>query len=335
MKKSDFILEGFEDLEISTQIVIRAALKRKVNIEILNRKSHFLKLEKNNHVEIIKEASKTSKDSYISFLIMEDKQVSKYMLNRVGIKVPDGELFTDFNKARDHIKKMDNKPVVIKPNSTNFGIGVFVFKTQASMEEYEYAIKNAFKHDDSIIIEEFIAGQEYRFLVINNQCIAVCNRLPANVIGDGHKNILELIQKKNKDIRRGKGHVTPLEIIEIDDIVEAWLKRKKLSLDFVPDKNVQVFLRSNSNISTGGDSIDITDEIHPEFLEIARRSAESVDAKICGVDIMTTDPTTHPDDTNYAVIEINFNPVLYIHEFPYIGKQRHIGEHMMDLLGFE
>ena len=69
----------------------------------------------------------------------------------------------------------------------------------------------AFKNDNTVLIEEFIKGKEYRFLVIDDEVVGILHRVPANVIGDGEKTISELVEIKNQDPLRGKGYVTPLE----------------------------------------------------------------------------------------------------------------------------
>ena len=40
----NFQVPGYEDLELSTQILIREAINRNINVEILDRKENFLKL---------------------------------------------------------------------------------------------------------------------------------------------------------------------------------------------------------------------------------------------------------------------------------------------------
>ena len=335
-KKSDFALEGFEDLEISTQIVIKAALSRGIDVEVLNRSAHFLRLRKGDHVELIKEASKTSLDSYITFLIMEDKYVSKLLLEEAGIPVPRGGVFGSYEAALEELDRRQKQPTVIKPNSTNFGIGVRVFENGSSPESYRDALRAAFEHDANVIIEDFIPGLEYRFLILGKECVAVCRRVPANVRGDGISSIRELVSVKNRDVRRGRGHRTPLEKIDIDDTVLAHLASQGLSPDSVPKQGETIYLRKNSNISTGGDSIDETDRVHPYYSKLALDAARAANARICGVDIIARNIELPPaqKETDGAVLEINFNPVLYIHEYPFQGQPRQIGERLLDALGF-
>ncbi|MCG6167883.1 bifunctional glutamate--cysteine ligase GshA/glutathione synthetase GshB [Leptospira sanjuanensis] len=327
-----YTLEGFSDLEISTQIVIRDALNRGLEVEVLDRKNHFLRLKDSNGlVQYVKEASKTALDSYMSFLVMENKTISKIVLFESGLEVPAGDSFAEADSALVFWRKNSNRKMVVKPVTTNFGIGITILAPFASEEDVKKAIKIAFNHSESIIVEEFAEGNEYRFLVVGNETVAVCNRIPANVIGDGKHTIEQLVAIKNEDKRRGVGHVTPLEKIQLGETELDVLQQFGFTKESIPSKDQKVFLRKNSNISTGGDSIDVSDLAHPYYKDLAVKAAASVGAKICGVDIILKDLETKGE---YRILELNFNPVLYIHNYPYEGKNRDVGNKILDLLGF-
>lgn len=333
---SEFELpKGYEEFEISTQIIIRDALKRNIQIEILDKKENFLRLTQNSHSEFIKEASKTRLDSLMTYLVMENKVVSKKVLLSNGLRVPKGKNFDNLNDAIRSFDDFHNLKKVIKPVTTNFGIGIGISPVGDVLENYTAHLKTAFSFSGSVIVEEFIEGPEYRFLVLGGDVVAVCNRVPANVIGDGIRSITDLVQDKNKDPRRGEGHKTPLEKIQLTDVEKGVLLSVGKDFLSIPKLGEQVFLRKNSNISTGGDSVDVTDLVHPKFKEIAISAAKAADATICGIDIITTSIENEPNPNSHAILEINFNPVLYIHEFPYSGTPRNVGNRILDLLGFE
>lgn len=326
-------LIGFSDLELSTQILLKAAIKRGLKIEIIDKNDNFISLQKGEHIEYIKQATKTSIDNYITVLIMENKTVTKNILHKSQLKVPLGKEFYSLNEGINSIYEFVNKEVVIKPKSTNFGLGISIFTKGAKKEDLIKALEFAFKYDNTVIIEEFIKGKEYRFLVIGDKVEGILHRVPANVLGDGKHTIRELVEEKNKDSLRGKGYKTPLEKIVLDDVAKLFLNQRNIGFDYIPKYNEIVYLRENSNISTGGDSIDYTDEIPNIFKDIAVKAAKAVNAKICGVDMIIED--YKDENSNYAIIELNFNPAIHIHSFPYKGKERNIGDKILDLLGFQ
>lgn len=330
--KNRFKMTGFEDMELSTQILMQEAIKRGIAVEILDRKENFISLTSGSKKEYVRKATETSRDSYSTVLMMENKVVTKKVLKGNGIRVPLGEEFESLEEANDSANKYKGTPLVIKPKSTNFGIGISIFPDGTDEKDITKAFQIAFENDETVLVEEFIKGKEFRFLVIGDEVAGVLNRVPANVIGDGILNIEELVEEKNKSYLRGKGYKTPLEKIKLDKHVDLFLSQRGINTKYVPKKDETVFLRENSNISTGGDSIDYTDTMPERFKEIALASSNAVNAKICGVDLMIEDYTD--ENSPYAIIELNFNPAIHIHSFPYKGVERKIAEKVLRLLGF-
>ncbi|HEX2927297.1 MAG TPA: bifunctional glutamate--cysteine ligase GshA/glutathione synthetase GshB [Ruminiclostridium sp.] len=328
------MLKGYEALELSTQMIIKEAISRDIGIEILDWEDNFIRLKKAGKTEYLKQATRTSVDSYISPLIMENKEVTKLILREKGLKVPNGITIKSFDDYKTKSLEFQGKDIVIKPKSTNFGQGVVILKNPYTEFDVRNAVEQAFKYDHSVLIEEFIPGKEYRFLVIGDEVAAILHRVPANVAGDGKHTIAELVEEKNRDPLRGKGYVTPLEKITLGKIEKDFLAFQGKTFETVPESNEIVYLRENSNISTGGDSIDFTDDIIDEYKKVAVEASKAVGAKICGADIIIRDINEIPGKRNHSIIELNFNPALHIHDYPYKGKNREVEKKVLDLLGF-
>ena len=178
-------LTGFTDMELSTQILMFDAIQQGIKVEVLDRQDQFLKLQLKEHVEYVKNGNMTSKDSYVSTLIMENKTVTKKILQQHGFRVPKGEEFNNIEQALRSYDRFSTQPFVVKPKTTNYGIGISIFKNGANYEDFQKAITIAFKEDSSVLVEEFLNGTEYRFFVLNDKVHAVLLRVPANVKGDG------------------------------------------------------------------------------------------------------------------------------------------------------
>lgn len=322
--------EGYEDMEISTQILIKDAQQRGVEVDVIDRSANFIRLKKGDKVEYVRQATKTSKDSLITYLIMENKIVTKAVLDENGIRVPKGGAFDTPNAALASYPDFKKIKVAIKPATTNYGIGISFAKAN-DKKSFKEGVKEAFKHDKSIIIEEFIEGKEYRFLVINGAVVGVTHRIPANIKGDGEQSIAQLVKIKND---RPKNYKAPSYFIRTGKTEKDFLAKQGLTFKSVPKRGQTVFLRENSNVSTGGDPIDFTDDVSVAYKKIAIQAAEAVNAKLCGVDMIITDTRAVPTSTNYGIIELNFNPVLNMHNFPYKGENRDVGKAVLDLLGF-
>lgn len=327
-------LRGFTSLEMSTQLLIHDALQTGITVDVIDEHDQFVKLSYGNHIEYVKNGNMTSKDTYISSLIMANKTVTKKILAENGFHVPGGGEYQTAEEAQNDFWRYQNKAIVVKPKSTNYGIGISIFKNGPTQEDFNQAIKIAFKEDSSVLVEEYIVGTEYRFFVVNDHVPAVLLRTPANVIGNGTATVKELVDEKNQDPLRGTHHRAPLEKIVLGEIEQLMLKEQGYSTESIPEKGTVVYLRENSNISTGGDSIDVTDEMHDSYKELAVKMAEAIEANVTGIDLIIPD-LTQPStiqSPGYTVIEANFNPAMHMHAYVYKGKNRRLTKEILIML---
>lgn len=327
--KEKYLLKGYPKLETSTVALIKEAIKQGINYEIIDEDRSFIKLYNNNKTEYVIQATRTSRDSYIFPYIVNDKEFVKQMLRDKKITIPDGivlESSMSSKKKEDLISKFANKRVVVKPRTTNCGIGITVFDKPATLEELQIAVDYAFEFDSNILIEDYAEGLEYRFVVINGKCISVVHRRSSSVVGDGKKTIKELMADKDKE----PWHYILDNPMVIDEPLKLFLKNQNLTLNSIPEKGQRIFLRRNSNCSTGGESVDVTDTMPERFKKVAEKASKIFKAKICGIDILIND-MNRPE---YSIVEVNENPGICINEWPYEGKGERIGLEILKLLKF-
>lgn len=330
-----YALSAFDNMELSTQALLFDAIQKGLKIEILDERDQFISLQFGDHLEYVKNGNMTSHDSYISPLIMENKVVTKKVLAKAGFNVPQSIEFTDVKSAVENFPLFEKRAVVIKPKSTNFGLGISIFQQGVTnREDFAKAVEIAFREDKEIMVEDYLQGTEYRFFVLGDQTLAVLLRVPANVIGDGVHTVAELVSAKNDHPLRGDGSRTPLKKIALGDIEQLQLKEQGLTVDSIPAKDQLVQLRANSNISTGGDSIDMTDEMHASYKEIAVGISKAMGAAVCGVDLIIPDlkKPAEPSLRSWGVIEANFNPMMMMHIFPFSGQSRRLTMNVIKML---
>ena len=330
-----YALSAFDNMELSTQALLFDAIQKGLNIEILDERDQFISLQFGEHLEYVKNGNMTSHDSYISPLIMENKVVTKKVLAKAGFNVPQSIEFTDVKSAVENFPLFENRAIVIKPKSTNFGLGISIFQQGVTdRDDFAKAVEIAFREDKEIMVEDYLLGTEYRFFVLGDQTLAVLLRVPANVIGDGVHTVAELVAVKNDHPLRGDGSRTPLKKIALGDIEQLQLKEQGLTVDSIPAKDQLVQLRANSNISTGGDSIDMTDEMHASYKEIAVGISKAMGAAVCGVDLIIPDlkQPAEPSLRSWGVIEANFNPMMMMHIFPFSGQSRRLTMNVIKML---
>lgn len=319
-------LAGYENYEATTQIVIAEILKRNLPLEIIDSSNNLIATKYNGKEYIIHEGTISDANSIIAFWISNDKWMTKLFLKRNNINHAKGVIL--HKNYEDSAFAQLKFPLVAKPFNTDHGIAVSTNIT--NKDDLYDSIKLAQEYSKKVIIEEYFDGREYRFLVIDYKVRAIAYRVPANVVGNGKSTILELIDKKNEG--RGDDYKSPLLKIKLDSEIKRHLKEQNLNLDSILKEGEQVFLRKNSNLSTGGDSIDVTDDVPKAYKEIAQEAAKSAGLKIAGVDIIIKDLDEHPNNKNHIVVELNAPAMLSMHDYPFIGKNRNVAKYVLDVI---
>lgn len=319
-------LEGYENFEATTQIIIAEIIKRKLPFKIIDPDNNLIAVNYDNREYIIHEGTISDANSLIAYWISNDKWMTKQFLSLSGIRHARGVLL---KAGEDHKKaSLPSFPLVVKPYNTDHGIAVTAGITDGA--QLVQALDRAFRHSDKVIVEEYYPGREYRFLVIDGMVRAVAYRDPANVTGDGETTIRELIEKKN--LGRGDDYRYPLLKIKVDEEVERNIDEQGLTLSSVLPKGQKVYLRKNSNLSTGGDSIDVTDTMPAFYKEVAVRAAQSATLRLAGVDIIIREPDAVPSEDDYIVVELNAPAMLSMHDFPWLGKNRNVEKYVLDCI---
>ncbi|MCK4891980.1 MAG: hypothetical protein KAS78_04910 [Candidatus Pacebacteria bacterium] len=322
---------------ISSIILAEEALKRGIKINHINRyqkRMAFLELLYKKHFEYIA-GQNVSQTSFTGNYATSNKALTKSLLLRAKINIAKGKLFSkgDIDKAQNFINKI-GYPIVIKKKDGTHGDLVFVGIKNRKM--CDKAANCILKENDDVLIEKEFKGKEYRIIATKNKFIAATNRIPANVIGDGIHTIRELIKSKNNDIKRGNSFFEnkPLRKIKVNNIVKQNIREQNMTLNTILFEKEKIYLRKTSNLSTGGDSIDVTDQVHPEIRKIAIRAIRAIPGlAYAGIDLMTNNNISKkPTKNSYIIIEINASPGIFMHHFPYQGKSRNVAKGIIDIL---
>ncbi len=311
----------------STGCIVEEAAKRGIPYIRLNKQS-LVQLGYGVHQKRIR-ATIASTTSNIAVDIACDKEETKNLLEAAEIPVPRGTVVRTEAGVLEAIEKY-GYPLVIKPIDGNHGKGN---TTNIVTEEQALrAFESAKLYSRSVIVEKFITGVDFRVLVINYKFICAALRTPAAVVGDGEHSIQWLIDETNKDPRRGYGHEKVLTQITIDHSSQKMLDDIGYTLETIPSKGEQVLLKTTANLSTGGTSTDVTDEVHPVNIFLAERIARIIGLDICGIDIMAADLRTPIYENGGAVLEVNAAPGFRMHIDPSEGLPRNVAEPVVNML---
>lgn len=264
-----------------------------------------------------------------AFSVGDKKILTKKALEKSGIPVPKGEVFSKEIENEDIIAYANKigYPIVLKPANAAQGKGVITNINDGSfLRKSLKHVREELKYEE-VIIEEHITGKEYRVYVMEDNVISVLNRIPANVVGDGKHTINELIKMKNKERRKNPRLFSCL--IKVDFEIKNILSENGLTLNSIPKDNELIYLRGKSNISSGGDSVDVTDEFPNEVKRVAINALKQIpNFPNGGVDIMIDD--TKPIDQAAKVIELTPVPQIGSLVFPMKGKGRDIPSAIID-----
>ena len=274
-------------------------------------------------------ASVTSLTSHIAVETASDKELTNKLLDDVGLPVPRNRLVRSADDAVAAAERI-GYPVVTKPLDVSHGRGVSLNLQDADQVRWGY--EQAAQYRSSVLVERYLYGKDYRVLVVNDQVIAVAERVPAHVVGDGKHTIAELIEITNRDPRRGIGHEKVLTRLTVNEQAERLLEQAGLTVESVLPEGEIFYLRSTANISTGGTAIDRTHEIHYDNLEIARRAARVVGLDIAGIDIISPNIAESLRETGGGIVEVNAGPGFRMHLQPSEGTPRNVAKPVIDMM---
>ncbi|KQW66984.1 cyanophycin synthetase [Phenylobacterium sp. Root77] len=318
-----------ESLGPTTAALAREAARRGIPVKRMNNQS-LLRLGHGAR-QVHLRASITGRTSHIAVENASDKVLTKALLEAVGVPTPRGGTARTVEEAV-RIAAGLNGPAVLKPLDGNHGRGVTTDLVGEAAVRGAFDKAKAEARRGVVIVEAQLPGRDHRILVVDGKVVAVAERAPAQVTGDGASSIRGLIEAVNQDPRRGLGHSQVMTAIRIDQDLMDRLARFDRSLDDVPDAGEIVVLRDTANLSTGGAAIDRTDAIHPRNADYARQAAAAVGLDVAGVDFLAPDISVSVDETGGGVVEVNAAPGFRMHLEPAEGTPRNVAAPVIDML---
>jgi D-alanine-D-alanine ligase-like ATP-grasp enzyme len=235
-------------------------------------------------------------------------------MNKMGYPIIEGKAFCSKEWANT-IKSKDNIdegykyakklgfPVVVKPNSGSQGVDVALVYDKKS---FYRAMNKIFKDDRMALVQRQVKGKDYRIVVLDKKIISAYERIPLSVTGNGKSSIKNLLEAKIKNFNKINRDIN----IDVSDVrIKEKLRNDNKNLKSILSNGERMFLLDNANLSTGGDSIDVTSAINKKFKKIAINLTSDMGLRICGVDLMI-DGDIKNIPSKYWVIEVNSAPGL-------------------------
>jgi len=323
------LLDLYERVRLgpSTGAIVEEARRRGIPVRRLNSGS-LVQLGLGRNRRRIR-ATVTDFTSAIAVDIAQDKDDTKRVLESIGLPVPQGAVAESDDEAVAHAATI-GFPVILKPLDASHGRGI-----SARLDgegEVRAAWPAAREFGRRVVVERFALGRDHRVLVVAGRVVACAERRSAQVVGDGAQSIQRLIDAANRDPRRGVGHAKVLTRLPADAVTADFLARAGRTLDDVPAAGEIVPLRATANLSTGGTSIDRTDEMHPDNVTACEMAAGAVGLDVAGIDVLTPDISVPFRENGAVIIEVNASPGIRMHTHPTEGTPRNVGAPLLDML---
>ena len=253
--------------------------------------------------------SSSCADGHFGARIASSKVMTKTVLQSLGLRTPAFRLVANEGELDAAVAEL-GFPCVTKPIDSGGGKGVSAGLCDMGAVRQGFASARAYSAGP-IMVEAHASGEDHRLLVVEGRLVATIRREPPFVTGDGEQTIAALVAAKNKgrDARSllRSGFMRPI-LLDASALVH--LAGLGLSPASVLAAGQTVRVRSNANLSTGGDCIDVTEQVHPHIRVQVESLAQTLNIPMLGADYMTTDIGRSPLSVGGQFIEINRTPGL-------------------------
>lgn len=271
----------------------------------------------------------TDRTPHLAVLKATDKTQTLEALKQVGLPTPAHIEAEDVDKAISAAKEI-GFPVVVKPVSTDRGVGITVKITTDNAVKTAYELARRF--DRRVAVESFVPGDTYRLLVIGGKFAAASRTEPTAITGDGQSTISEIVERINSIQHRGWGHQIALTRLELDEEALNILTSLNLMPGAILKSGQSIEIRTTSNLSRGGSSVSVTDDVHQDVRRLAELCASVIGLDIAGIDYRTPSISHSWRNSESAVIEVNPSPGLRMHFAPAIGSPLNVGGAILRML---
>jgi GNAT-family acetyltransferase (TIGR03103 family) len=295
---------GLADLNPYARIIADEALRRGIRVEVTDPGWGEMRLSVGGRTVLTRE-SLSEFTSAVAMSRCDDKRVTRRIMERAGVRVARGAAAAEGDLAAAAALMREVGEVVVKPARGEQGRGITVgVKDESGLEK---AVAHALQFCPDVLVEELVDGDDLRVVVIDRQVVAAAIRRPAEVVGDGRNQVVDLVRSTSRRRERATGGESriPLADTTAEVVAEAgW------SMDDVPPNGERIRVRRTANLHTGGTIVDVTDRLHPEIAEASVRAAAALGIPVTGLDFLV--PAV--DGPDYVFIEANERPGLANHE---------------------
>ncbi len=308
----------------SSLAIVRAAMARGIPAMRLNRGS-LVQLGEGCHQRRVWTAE-TDATSAIAESIAQDKDLTKRLLQAVGVPVPRGRPVLDAEDAWQAATEV-GLPITVKPRRANHarGISLDLYTREETLSAFDWAVEDG--ENTGVLVEQYIPGSPHRLLVVGGQLIAAASGEPEYVVGDGQLTIAELVEQLNSDPLRGENYADRLSLVALDAAALMELRRQSFEPESIPPDGVRILIQRVGDLTS-----DCTANVHPTTVAQAVLAAKVVGLDVAGIDLIAEDIRRPLNEQRGAILEVNAGPSLGMHVAPLHGTPQPVGEAIINQL---
>ncbi|MCC5997366.1 MAG: N-acetylglutaminylglutamine synthetase [Oceanicaulis sp.] len=296
-----------EGLNPYARIITDEARRRGIGVEVLDGEGGFFRLTHGGRSVVCRE-SLSELTHAVAMSRCDDKAVTRRLMLKSAVPVPEQAVLAPDEGDSGAMEAFlaEHGSVVVKPARGEQGRGVSV--GVETSEELTAAIRSARAQGDGrVLVEQCVAGDDLRVVVINDEVVAAALRKPPEIRGDGAKTVRQLVEALS---RRRSAATGGESVVPMDEETGRTIARAGYGWDDVPEAGEIIRVRRAANLHTGGALHDVTDILHPAIAQSAIAAARAIEIPVVGVDFIVT----APDQPEHVFIEANERPGLANHE---------------------
>lgn len=120
---------------------------------------------------------------HLASALAMDKDLSKHLMRAHDVRTADWLMATAAHPAPSvsEVERVLGWPVIVKPSKQGSTVGLSIVKQPS---ELAAAITEAFRHDDEVMLERFIAGRELTVPILGGEALPVGEIIPKKEIYD-------------------------------------------------------------------------------------------------------------------------------------------------------
>lgn len=284
------------------KIIVDEARRRGIAVEVLDDESGYFRLTFGGR-SIVCFESLTDMTSAIAYKRCDNKRITSTLLRNHGVRVPAQQVAGIVKENNAFLDKY--REVVVKPLDSEQGKGISV--GVRTPDDLKKAVRKAATISDTVLLEEFVDGQDLRIVVVDFKVAAAAIRKPPEIVGTGQHTVKTLIEKQSRRRAAATGGESH---IPLDEETERCVKESGFSLRSILPKNKRILVRKAANLHSGGTIHDVTPKLHPELGRAAEQAARLLNIPVVGFDFIV--PSVQQEQ--YVIIEANERPGLANHE---------------------